>query len=918
VDPSVVLGDALARHLTPFRLQLIVASLPGGTQLARRHPQVLSDPGSALQAAWSEGLAAPFRKRMEAISTELVEALDLAGWNVPRGDLLEGITDEVTAPALDPSLRRFAAGVRKRLAERGGRTVVVQGPAGSGCSAVAGLIAEDPRVHEAFPGGVLVGLMTQDEDLIDILRDWGAARGHWRLARASDLDGAIAQLRVMLGGRRSLLVLDDVGEVKPLQSLWGGLGDPHRIVMTTHTPVPKGLAVQRLSLARMSSKAAERLLLAWAGPSARTSAGRSLVQAVGGRPSLLVRAGRLIGGQRGWLSAGQLLGAVTTAVRSGTLIELDEAIVDAGIRSAPPGLAETLYGMCVLPAAPTALPVDLLSTVLGASRWESHRIALSDVGLLERAGEGRWRIPAVVLRVARRHAAHIPQLMRESMRRARSWTRRRLVEVAGQWRETGKLGMLAQELRVDRRVTVALLGRDPASLPDADRVPFSLVSWLLPHRGVQAIVGRSRELRGHPWHSPARRWLVDELLRQSRRRDAGRLLSAIIQESRQARDIAAQVDASLRLARLHHERGGLVPARTLLEESVALAEGVRDRRREAEACLALGELLDTSGEERSAVQVLWRAVALFRDGGEHARAAHATGRLGELAQRAGQVDVAAERYRMQAALADAARDPDGVARAELRLGKLALATGDAAGAIHWLERALASWDERGAGDGPETIGGLLGALAEACFVLEVPEQGLGYGRRRVENARQRGDRVEEGAAIGDLARLLASSGAREDALELLSSALRRDRSMGDRRSEAHHLLSAGAAHGARREPSRAVVCYEAARVVAEEVGWRFGVAQALEGVTTAEAALGQLGPALRDARAALAIHQRLGERVALSRWQVLYGGLLIASGSAKEGRAMMSMGAKSLARVGWTPDQIAGLVDGGAAFSLGA
>ena len=259
-----------------------------------------------------------------------------------------------------------------------------------------------------------------------------------------------------------------------------------------------------------------------------------------------------------------------------------------------------------------------------------------------------------------------------------------------------------------------------------------------------------------------------------------------------------------------------------------------------------------------------------------------------------------------------------MARAELRLGKLSLATGDPAGAVHWLERALASWDDKGAGDGPETLGGLLEALAEACFVTDAPEQGLAYGRRRVEEARQRGDRVEEGAAIGDLARLLASSGARQDALELLSSALQRDRSIGDKRSEAHHLLSAGAAHGARREPSRAVVCYEAARVVAEEVGWRAGVAQALEGITTAEAALGQLGPALRDARAALAIHQRLGEQVALARWQVLYGGLLIASGAAQEGRGMMSAGAKSLARLGWTPDQIAGLVDGGAAFSLGA
>ena len=918
VDPAVVLGDALARHLTPLRLQLVVASLPGGSQLARRHPQALTDPGQTLQAVWSEGLAAPFCKRMECLSVEAAEALELAGWTVSPADPLHGLSDEVSAPALDPALRRLSASVRAQLAASEAGTVVVQGPSGSGCSAVAGLVAEDPRIHAAYPGGVLVGMMGPNDDLLDILRDWGAARNHWRLARAEDLSAAISQLRVMLSGQRALLVLDDVGDIQAVKAVWAGLGEPHQVLLTTHTPVPAGLAVHRISLSRLSSKTSERLLAAWAGAAASTRAGGTLLRTVAGRPSLVVRAGRLIGGSRPWLSPGQLLTAVTTASRDGTVSDLEEAIIDAGIRTAPAGFAETLYGMCVLPAAPASLPVDLLSTVLGAGRWEAHRIALADVGFLERVGPGRWRIPKVVLRVARRHAARIPQLMRESLRRARSWTRRRLVEAGLRWRDAGPLGTLARELRIDRRVLVALLGRDPAGLPDAERVPFALVSWLMSRESVQALASRGGELRMHPWHGATRRWLVAELLRNNRRQDASRLLSTIIQESRQAKDIAGQVDAAIQLARLHQERGRPAPARALLEDAVTLAEQARDRRREAEGCLALGELLDAASEDRAAVQVLWRSVALFRDGGEHARAAHATGRLGDLAQRAGQFDVAAERFRMQAALADAARDQDGVASAELRLGRLSLATGDPAGAVHWLERALASWDERGAGDGPKALGSLLGALAEASFATGEPEQGLVYGKRRVEEARQCGDRGEEGAAIGELACLLASTGARTEALALLSSALYRDRSIGDKRSEAHHLLSAGAAHGPRREPSRALVCFEAARLVAEEVGWRAGVAQALEGVATAEAALSQGALALRDARAALAIHRRLGEPVALARWQVLYGGLLIASGATQEGRQMMSGGANSLARLGWTPDQIAELVDGGASFSLGA
>mgnify|MGYP000306318247 CR=1 FL=1 len=915
-DPAVVLGQALVRYLSGPRLMRLLQTLPGGAVVVRRHPLALRDPGAALQAVWTEGLASQFRARAAAVSPALLEALDQAGWQIPGRDPF-GDTSEGIGPApFAPSLRKVATEVRKRLRERGGPPIVVVGPKGGGCSSVAALVVEDPRVREAFPGGVFVSRGVGPGGLLDILRDAGARLAHTPLARAADLDFALAQFRNLFQRKPVLVVVDDVHDYRAVRRLWGGLGAPHKVLLTSENVLPSEVPAHRLRVAPLPGDRAEELLQLWAGRPAQTAAGRSLAHAVSGRPGLVVRCAKLIGGPRPWLTPADLLGALTAVAQRGDPLELDEAAVDTGLRTAPPVLTETMLAVGVLPPSPAVLPDDLLCTVVGAERWGAVRNRLGEAGLIECVGTGRWRIPRTVSRVVRRRGAHVPQLAASARRAAIRWARRRLREAADGWSADGALTLAQRELRADRHALIGIIGRDPLGTIDPKGLPFGLIAWVLPHGQVRTLIARSSKLAGHPWRGAAWRWLADDLLKSNRRKDAARLLSAVIREAGRTGDLPETIDATLRLARVQFERGNLVDSRELLETAVRDSERIHDRKREAEACLHLGELLDITGESDGAVDALWRAVALFRDGGEHAKAAEATGRLGMLAQSAGQLEVAEERFRMQAALADAAHDRAGVSVAERRLGRLALDAGDPDKAVYWLGRALEAREAHGAA--PAGIGALLASYAEALMATGQLEAALATGRQRIDEARKAGDLTEETEAVAELSRMLAATGARAEALDLLSSAIRRDRAFGDRRGEAQHLLAAGDAHGARRTPTHAVVCFEAARLVAEDVGWREGVARALEGVATAEATLGQLGPALRDGRGALAIYQRLGDPMAIARWQVLFGGVLIAAGSAREGRRLMSGGAKALAKLGWSEQQIATLVDGGAALSLGA
>lgn len=913
-DPAAFLGDTLAAHLPLDRLVQLVLALPGGGSILKQHPEAARSHGDALDAIWNAGLAAHFRNRVASLTPALVRALDIAGWT---SDPLPGIrTVHLVPPALDPGLRRLVASVRTWLATTEETPIVISGPVGAGCSSVCALVAEDPRISAAFGGGILVA--DGRVPLLDTLRDWGTVLDLPELARVSSVSLGLARIRALASGRPGLLVLDGVDQLEVLETLRAHLGPTYRVVASTHIKVPDDAAFRVLRLTSVSAKASEHLVLGWGGRGARNVSGRSLASALRGHPALLVRAGRLVSPSLGWMTTTELLADMGHALRDSDFVEIEEAMVSSCARRAPSDVHDALIALSILPAAPISAPDDLFGSLVGRRRWAAVRDGMVQAGLVEPAGELRWQIPEVVRRVARRIAASVPGLIERSRSVALGWAVRRVAEAGPTWRDVGPIGTLAAELRVDRRLLAKLLGPDLVGVLSGLPVPFGFVAWWLPEAQVQRLAQQVVAAPTGPWTLAARQWGVDSLVREGRRSDAARVLSAVIKDARARGDIATGIDAVLQLADLHSARGLLAQGRGLLEDAIRLSARVGDHHREGRANLALGLLLDQSNEAALASETLWRAVALFRDAADPARASEATGHLGRLAQQAGQLDVAAERFRMQAALADAAQNHAGVARAETSLARLALLRGEAQDAVTWFRKVVARWDRAGVGVSPEALGSLLHGYADACFAAGLVSEGLAAAERRVQECRFQGQATDEAEALADLACRLGEIGNRAEALALLSRALARDRMLGSRRAEAQHLLAAAQIHGYQRLPGPALVCFEAARVVAEDVGWREGVAKALEGVARGEVLLGQWGPALRDAQAALTLYRRLGDTEAEARWQVMFGGILLGAGLSERGRTEMGEGARRLAALGWSADRIRGLLDGGTAVSMRA
>lgn len=782
---------------------------------------------------------------------------------------------------------------------------MVRGVAGG---AVLALVVEDPRVQNAFSGGVFVVRRPGRASLAPLLRDLGTAAGHAGLASAPDFEAALAQLRVAVAGRRSLVVVEGATDVVFLRPLWRALGADHRVLISTDNTVPDSLPAVRLGApARMRGVDAEAVFLGFGGEAARSVTGRAVAQAVRRDRRLVAYAGRLVGS--GFVAPADLLSTIgqLPGGELGLDAELSEGLIDTGLRGTPPSLRDAVVKLSALPALPASLPESVLRRVVGTDTWRHLRDPLVAVGWLTPAGMRRYALDPLVMRVARRYAVSTPERIRAARSVLRDWAVERVVAIDGPVR-----------LWPDRRAVETALAVDPVGTLGAAGVSFDRAVQVLGDRTVRAVAARAGELRGHPWEGPVRGWLVDQLVREGRRRDARRLLRATYQDAVQQGDVDGEIASLLRLDRLRADRGRLVPARESLETALHRAAATGRREAEAAACVALAEVLDLGGETKAAVAALWRAGALFEALGQVKPRVDTLLRLGQAAPELGQLGAARMRCEEALALAESASDVDSQAEASAQLGAVALHSHDAATARKWLRRALSWWDDHGAAAQPRHLLRVLAGLARASEQLGHTDDALAFARRRIEDGSLLGDWVEESQAIADLARQLAASGARRDAMKLVTSALARARALGDKRGEATQLLAAGAVHGPRVDPPRAVVCFEAARIVAEDIGWRSGLAQALDGICSAEAAMGQLGAALRDGRAALEIYRGLGDPAALARAQLLMGGLLIATGADDEGRAEMASGARRLAQLGWPHHEIAGLVDGSAALSIGA
>lgn len=138
---------------------------------------------------------------------------------VPRPALLDPLCETLAAERTPPVFR----------------VVALHGMPGSGKSELAFAAAQDARVRNRYPDGVLWGILGLEPDLTELLTGWIQALGDFKW-RGTDALSAQKYLRTLLQERGVLLVLDDAWSAEHIGQLITG-GRRCTVLLTTREAV---------------------------------------------------------------------------------------------------------------------------------------------------------------------------------------------------------------------------------------------------------------------------------------------------------------------------------------------------------------------------------------------------------------------------------------------------------------------------------------------------------------------------------------------------------------------------------------------------------------------------------------------------------------------------------------------------------
>ncbi|HEY7356801.1 MAG TPA: NB-ARC domain-containing protein, partial [Ktedonobacterales bacterium] len=334
--------------------------------------------------------------------------------------LLAPAEDLIGRDHLLPQLRAYLC------ADTPASLVALYGLPGVGKTTLAVALAHDQAMQDHFYDGILWAGLGPHPDIPGLLNHWGALLG----VSASESqklrtpEAWIRRIRAAIGARQMLLMIDDAWEVE--QALAFKIGGPRcGYLVTSRFP---GLALQlagsgATQVKELSDHDGVRLLARLA-PQVVTDEpkiAQSLVQSVGGLPLALTLIGNYLrlqahsgqprrlraaierlrsGEERLHLTGPQALLERSPGLPEGALISL-EAVIEVSEQQLPAEAREALYALALFPAKPNSFAEEAALAVCQAPA-ETLDI-LSDTGLLESHGPGRYTLHQTIADYSRAH-----------------------------------------------------------------------------------------------------------------------------------------------------------------------------------------------------------------------------------------------------------------------------------------------------------------------------------------------------------------------------------------------------------------------------------------------------------------------------------------------------------------------------------
>lgn len=299
--------------------------------------------------------------------------------------------------------------------------VALHGLPGAGKTALAVALACDEKVREYFCDGILWAGPGPHPNLFGLLSRWGSLLKVTSMEKLNSLDAWAVALRTAIGQRRMLLVLDDVWQIEDALALKVGGSNctyliTSRFVDTAfHFTVEGAVAVHELDedkgldlLAKFAPQVVE----------AEPEAARRLVRSVGGLPLALTLIGKHLQFHtkmqpRRLQTALERLQQTEGRFRlhlplaplersphlpSGTSLSLQSSIA-VSVQHLDEQVRAALYALAVFPPKPNTFSEEAALAVIDTDPDILDR--LSDAGLVESSGPGRYTLHQTIVDYAR-------------------------------------------------------------------------------------------------------------------------------------------------------------------------------------------------------------------------------------------------------------------------------------------------------------------------------------------------------------------------------------------------------------------------------------------------------------------------------------------------------------------------------------